>query len=191
MYDFFQLQYAARFYFSVALFSTLLFVLKLFVFCDDDFGGEDGIGDSSSHSDSDDAFAFLSLQSILAFLMGFGWSGLAGAREWKLGAALSFAVALGFGCLFMFISAFLMSKLKKLNEINVVDLRECIDRIGKSYTRFSPKSAGQIQIEINGRLATVGAVNNSADEIKSFDIIKVVRVENDVLYIEKITEEGE
>ncbi|MDR1333761.1 MAG: hypothetical protein LBJ71_00920 [Holosporaceae bacterium] len=193
LYDFFQHQHVAKFYLVVALSSTFLFVLKLFVFCDcdTDFDGGDEICDSSHHSDSNEAFTFLSFQSVLAFLMGFGWIGLAGIKEWELGITFSFVVAIAFGCLFMFLSALLMSKIKKLNEVNVINLTECTNKIGKSYTRFSPKSGGQIQVEINGRLATVSAVNNSTDEIRAFDVIKVVRVENDILYIENITEKGE
>ena len=34
-------------------------------------------------------------------------------------------------------------------------------------------------------LTVEDAINNSSDEIKAFDSIKVVKIENDTLYIEK------
>lgn len=177
----------AGFYFAIAAFSTVLFILKLLIFS---FSGVDSdlhIHETDVGSvEGDPSFTFLSVQSALAFLMGFGWLGLAGIREFGLGMKFSFLLALGVGFFFMYLSARLMYQVKKLNNIPKVDYNDCINKSGKAYNRFAPNGSGQIQIDINGRLATVSAVNASAEEINSFEQIKVVKAENNVLYIEKL-----
>ncbi|GHU15730.1 hypothetical protein FACS189449_13520 [Alphaproteobacteria bacterium] len=74
----------------------------------------DDVGDTAQHSEY---FRFLSLQSVLAFLMGFGWIGFAGVREWHLNAWLSFVIAVVAGAAFMALSMWLMFQVKKLNKV--------------------------------------------------------------------------
>lgn len=45
---------------------------------------------------------------------------------------------------------------------------------------------GQVEIEINGQLSVVNASNNTEEQINAFDLIRVVRVSDDLLYIEKV-----
>lgn len=173
------------FYFALAMFSTVLFILKLAIFS---FAGSDADLHIHETDVTDPSFTFLSVQSVLAFLMGFGWIGLAGIREFGLGIKLSSLLALVVGLFFMYLSARLMYQVKKLNSgVTKVDYNVCIDKPGKAYVRFAPNGSGQIQIDLNGRLATLGAINASSEEINSFEQIKVVKVENNILYIEKLS----
>jgi hypothetical protein len=57
--------------------------------------------------------------------------------------------------------------------------------IAKAYTNFEPKGQGQIEITVNGQLSVEEAVNTSDEFIKSFDEVKVIKYENNKLYIEK------
>ncbi len=52
---------------------------------------------------------------------------------------------------------------------------------------FTPNGQGKIQIEFTGRIEEFDARNNTEVEIKSFEPIKVVKVENNEIYIEKDT----
>ncbi|GHU15727.1 hypothetical protein FACS189449_13510 [Alphaproteobacteria bacterium] len=61
-----------------------------------------------------------------------------------------------------------------------------VNRVGKAYTRFSPHGVGQIQIELDGKLSVVDAVSRFPEEIKAFEQIRVVAVESNVIYIEKL-----
>ena len=79
-----------------------------------------------------------------------------------------------------------MTLVKKLEKTVVKDKTTALNKIGKAYTDFAPKGQGRIEIEINGQLTVAEAINNTEDEIKSFDAIKVVKVENELLYIEKV-----
>jgi len=40
-------------------------------------------------------------------------------------------------------------------------------------------------VELNGRLATINATNKTRDEIKAFELIKVVTVVSNTIYVEK------
>jgi len=171
-------------YFYIALVATILYVIKTFVFSI--FGG-----DAEVHTDfdmaveTDTSFDFLSIQSILAFLMGFGWLGLACLKEWNTGVKLSLVFALIFGFILMFVSAYLMCCIKKLNKNVKKDFSVCVGKSAKAYTKISASGNGQIEIDINGQLSIEKAVNLSAEDIEAFAPVKVVKFEDNKLYIEK------
>ena len=85
----------------------------------------------------------------------------------------------------MLFFSFMFSQIKKMEFIPKNDLKELVDKTGKAYTRFQANSSGQIQIDFNSKLATLDAVNIGEEEINSFELIKVVKVENDIIYIKK------
>ena len=85
----------------------------------------------------------------------------------------------------MFFFDWLISQFKKLEQTPKVSYDELIGRVGKAYLNFPPKGNGKIQIEHNAKLDTLDAKNATDFEIKSFDSIKVVKVENNEIYIEK------
>jgi membrane protein implicated in regulation of membrane protease activity len=172
----------SKFYFIIAVASTVLFVLKIALFSFTDCDSDNGFDD---HGDGGSSFSFLTLQSVLAFLMGFGWIGLAGINEWKFGVLPSFVIAFVVGAAFMFMSAWLMLQVRKLDKIHKTDLNKLLNKKCKTYTGFSPNGVGQIQTEVDGRLATISATNNAADEIGAFEEVKVVSVKDNIIYIEK------
>lgn len=179
-------QNAAQYYCYLAWFATIFFVIKLAIFWF--FGGGDAevSADFNTETDTDGSFHFISLQSILAFLMGFGWMGYAAAGSFEMSFFASLGSAFGVGILFMLCTAWLMSQMKKLEKTVKKDKATAVDKIGKAYTDFAPKGQGRVEVEINGQLTVAEAMNNTEEEIKSFDAIKVVKVENELLYIEKV-----
>ena len=66
------------------------------------------------------------------------------------------------------------------------DKTTALNQVGKAYTSFEPNSTGQIEVDINGQLSVVNAKNATSDKINAFDAVKVVKVEDDLLYIEKV-----
>lgn len=173
-------------YYYIALFSTILFVLKLIIF--NFIGGTSEVfSDFNTEIDTDPSFSFISVQSVMAFLMGFGWMGYAGIKQFGFNNLTSLIAAFGVGLAFMVMVSILMSLLRKLEENKTINKSEALNRKGKAYTAFKPHGHGQIEIEINGKLSVVEAINDSEEEIKSFDMIIVKKVEENVLYIEKIS----
>lgn len=179
-------QNAVVYYYYLAWFATILFVIKLAVFWI--FGGGDSevSSDFNTETDTDGTFHFISLQSILAFLMGFGWMGYAAITAFNLEYLATFGCAFAVGLIFLFGSAYLMTMVKKLEKTVKKDKATAVDKIGKAYTDFAPKGQGRVEIEIAGQLTVAEAVNSTEEEIKAFDQVKVIKVENDLLYIEKV-----
>lgn len=178
-------QNAVQYYYYLAWFATILFVIKLIIFSI--FGGGDAevSADFNTETDTDSSFSFISLQTILAFLMGFGWMGYAALNTYKMGQLSAFGSAFGVGLIFLLATGYLMSMVRKLEKTVKKDKSTAVDKIGKAYTDFAPKGQGRIEIEINGQLTVAEATNDTEEEIKAFAAVKVVKIENDLLYIRK------
>lgn len=172
-------------YYYIALFFTILFVLKLIIF--NFIGGDTEVfSDFTTEIDTDPSFNFVSVQSILAFFMGFGWMGYAGLKQFQFSALNNFIYAVIVGLIFMSVTAFLMFCVRKLEKVVKKDKTSALNRVGKAYTNLEPNGIGQVEIEINGQLSVVDAKNNTDDFIKAFDLVRVVKVYDDLLHIEKI-----
>lgn len=171
-------------YYYIALFATILYVLKLILYM---FVGGDSevFADFNSEIDIDPSFNFLSIQTIIAFFMGFGWMGYSGLKQFEFSQLRTFLIAVVVGLIFMFGTALLMYSIKKLENNVKKDKSEALNQVARAYTNFEPKAQGQIEIEINGQLSVVDASNITDEQIKSFELVKVVKVENDLLYVEK------
>lgn len=169
----------------ISLFSTIFYIVKmcLFLFLGGDIEVE---ADFDSLTDTDPSFSFFSIQSMLAFFMGFGWVGLAALTQFDVGVLVSLVCAFLVGVFFMFLSAWLMLMIKKLDKRIVVDLNTVVGTVGKAYTSFNPKSEGQIEIVVNNKLDIWKAVNLTDEKIEAFAQIKVEKVEDNKLYIVKI-----
>jgi len=169
---------------AISIFATVLYIIKLIIFIL--IGGDVEVNaDFDSITETDISFNFLSIQSILAFFMGFGWSGLAALTQFETDAKLTILIALIIGFAFMYMSAFLMYSIKKLNKTIKVDLNELNGKHGKAYTSIEPKAEGQIEIILNNKLSILNAINISDEKINSFEQIKVEKIENNQIYITK------
>lgn len=173
-----------KIYYYIALFSTILFTLKLLIFS---LTGADSevSADFTTEIDTDCSFNFLSIQAIMAFFMGFGWMGYATLKQFSMSIIGSFFSALGVGIIFFLTTAFLMFGIKKLEKRVKKDKTTAQGKLAKAYTKFAPHGRGQIEVEINGQLTITDAINISEETINSFEIIKVIEVKNDLLYIKK------
>jgi len=171
-------------YYYIALTATILFIIKLFIFAV--FGGDAEVSSDFNDSfETDTSFDFLSMQSILAFLMGFGWVGLACLQGMGLRIRYAILISLVVGFAMMYFSAWVMCCVKKLNHRVKKDYSKCVGLKGRSYTSFAPHSKGQIEINFNDQLSIQDAINDTDNEIKSFTNIKVTKYENGTLYIEQ------
>jgi hypothetical protein len=172
-----------RIFFFIAIISTVLFLLKLAVFSFVDIDSADADFDADS---GDGGFTFFSLQSILAFFMGFGWLGLTSGTEWNLGTVCSFAIALVAGCICLFLSVLLMFLVKKLNYTPKRDLSTLIGTSVSAYVQFAPHSKGQVLANFCGKSTIIPAINDSDDHIKAFETITIVSVKHDTIYVRKV-----
>ena len=170
-------------YWYIAVFSTIFFVIKLALFSI--FGGDVEVhADFNASFETETSFDFISIQSILAFLMGFGWFGLTCLKQWHLSTWLTLLLSAIFGLILMTLSAYLMSCIKKLNKTVKKDKTTCVGQMAKAYTNFAPNGIGQIEVDIEGQLSIENAINTTDKEIKSFSQVKILKYENNTFYVE-------
>ena len=175
-----------QYYYYIGLFATIFFIIKLIIFSV--AGGDSEVfGDFNTETDTDISFNFFSIQSVLAFFMGFGWMGYAGLKQFNIDSQIeNLIISLVVGFIFMLVSSTLMFLAKKLEKNVKKDKSSAINKTGKAYTSFAPNGAGQVEIEINGQLSVVEAQNVSNEGINSFESVVVTSVKDDVLYIKKV-----
>ncbi len=180
------------FYFVLAVTGTLLFTIRLALM----MFGIDGAGDFDTDMDADGMggleahgdFSLFSMFSILSFMMGAGWLGLAARLDWGLGPvpAAIYAGLFGFGLMFM--SSFAIFQMRKLTQTSRYDPKSAIGKTGSVYMRIpaSGSGRGQVQLSGGGRRRTVEAITQGA-EIESFVTVKIVDVRDDgVLVVERV-----
>lgn len=169
---------------AVSIFSTVFYIIKLALFIL--VGGDVEIdSDFDSITETETSFSFLSIQSILAFFMGFGWAGLAALSQFQSSGKIALLIAIVVGFAFMYLSAYLMFSIKKLNKKIKIDYNQLVGKTGKAYTSIEAKSEGQIEISLNNKLSILNAINNTDEKINAFTQIKVEKIEDKKIYIIK------
>ena len=162
----------------LAMVGTLLFVIRLSMAL---FSGGDG-GDFDADGDigTDASFTLFSLLSVMAFIMGTGWMGLAARIDWDLGRPVSALLSVGFGTTMMLLASGLMFMTRKLNRDVQYDVRTAVGKTARVYLTLPPRGEGegQIEVSVSGRKKVLPAVSNGA-QIEAFTAVKVVDVRDD------------
>jgi hypothetical protein len=172
-------------YFIMAAVGTVLFVLRLVLAL---FGGDGGDFDTDLDVDTDSSFTLFSLLSVLSFIMGAGWMGLACRIDWGLGRVPSLLIAVGFGTVMMFLASGLMVLTRKLNRNVQYNVRTAIGRTGRVYMMVPAKGQGQgkVEVSVSGRLKVLAAISNG-EEIAAFTDVKVIDArDDDSVIVEKV-----
>lgn len=156
---------------------TLLFVIRLVMAM---FGGDGGDFDADVDAGTDASFTLFSLLSVMAFIMGTGWMGLAARIDWGLSRPVSVVIAVSFGVVMMFLASGLMFWTRKLNRTVTYDVKSAVGRTARVYMTIPAKGAGQgkVQVSVSGRHMTVNAISTGA-EIPAFTDVRVVDTRDD------------
>ena len=144
--------------------------------------------DISSHADIAD-FRLLSMQSVIAFLCIFGWSGIAalscGMPAW---GAIILGAVLGFGAMFLVAKIIqLSSKLTQNGNFNVNNL---LGESGTVYIPIPPKGqgTGKINISCGERFLEFDAVYEGDNTIATGCAVRVVDIiAGSTLVVEKMS----
>jgi len=195
------LGFAQQFFFVVAVFSTLVFlvqlVLTLMGIGDQDVGGvdvPDGFDlDHPGMEAHSTGAGMLSVRTVLAFLVGFGWAGvLAFAYDFHI--ILVLAIASFVGLIFMSVVFLLMRAIYSLSDVGTVDLRNARGQAGTVYTPIpaSKTGKGQIQVTVQGRLREVPSITDEAESLPTGTPVRVVRVlDGGIVLVRKLEVENE
>ena len=167
-----------------ALVGSGIFVIRLILmfagFLDLDVPVGDGDMDATELLDSDDAFRLFSLQSIAAFLMGFGWGGLLGLFSLDLSPAGSVAMGMGVGAAFVWLITWLMQAVYALQSSGNIAIEDAAGRSGEVYVTIpgGGQGSGQVRLTIGQRQRLYRAVTEG-EAIASQARVRVTRVNDD------------
>ena len=168
-------------YQAMAIIGTALFGIRIVLML---LGGDGGLDLDIDHDAIDGVpadhgfFAWFSLLSILAFLMGAGWMGLACREQWGLDATLSAFIAAGFGFLLMYLAALCLAAMRNMDSSGNYDIEHAVGATGRVYRKIPARGegTGEIEITVDARRKVLPATSVGA-AIESFASARVVSVE--------------
>lgn len=150
--------------------------------------GFDGAMDGDSAIEHGSGLQVLSIRTIIAFLAGFGWTG-AIVREAGKGVPLSVGAALVVGILLMLGVFWMMRGLYSLRQSGSLDYINAVGEVGTVYVTIPAAGGGegQIQVLVQGRLATVAAMTDGDVPIPSGRKVRVThKVSISTLKVEQV-----
>jgi len=154
-----------------------------------DLHGEMSHGDAvpGGHEDGMPGPGLLSLRTLLAFFIGFGWGG---AFLLRLGLPIQLAVlgAVAIGGVFFLLVFWLMGLVYNLAESGTVDLRNAVGQVGTVYLPVPPQRTGQgqVQVRVQGRLRELPAMTDAAERLPTGTPVRVIAMlAPDLVLVEK------
>lgn len=136
--------------------------------------------DVDADGDSSEAFKILSLQTISAFLMGFGWGGLGAYRGggWPLLISLPFALVCGVGMVWLL--AKLLRAIYQLQSTGNIPMYHALEAEGTVYAGIPAVGGGvgQVRVIIDDREVFYRAVSDGA-ELPRNEKVRVVAINDD------------
>ena len=171
---------------GIALPSTIIFVIQLIMtLAGGDTDDLDVDHDGDFDGDHGDGMHILSVKSVLAFLMFYGWGGLAAIQKGMLVWWGVSGISLVIGIIMMLFTAWLFFMLLKLQSSGTMIITNAIGKQGEVYLTIPAKKSGtgKIQIIIQGGYKTLDAVTEDTEDIKTGSFVEVLDVINDTLVV--------
>ena len=173
---------ASKIYFGIALFSTLVLLIQLFLsifgFGDGaDFDTDVDLGvDASAHHGLSGigGITYFSVSSITAFLSFFGWVGFFFARD-GLWAIPTFFLSFIAGLVALLAVAFLLHFVQGMASSGNVKIDDAIGELGTVYLKI-PKGknqSGAVNVNVHETLKEYRAVSEDGHEISTGTRVKV------------------
>ena len=165
---------------AASVFQVLIFIGSLFTSHEFDHSADT----DTDTADSGEALKLLSLRGIVAFLVGFGWTGGLFLAK-GLSMVLVILMAIGAGIVFMAVILVIMRLLMSMKADGTLDYANAIGQTGHAYITIPARRAGQGQVEvmIQGRLVTAHAVTDHHHPIIPQTEIVVLGVESGTLLV--------
>ena len=180
----------AGWYTAPAIIGTAVFTLRLILmltgvvgdFDMDDATDFDTEFDTDAHADSGHAFAILSINTVAAFLMGFGWAGLAAMKgsSWGDSTFLVALTALACGAAMVWLLTLLLKAMFDLQASGNISIKQTVGAEGSVYIEIPASHAGKgkIQLVIDKRQRFYDAITEG-EGIGRNARVRVNKVNND------------
>ena len=174
-------------FYGVAVFFSVLFLWQFITtliglsdsadgIAQDDLSADD-VGpdvDGGPHDHGIVAFKLLSVRSVIAFGMLFGW---AGALYLDAGLSIEDSVLRGFvwGAAGMALVAYFFYKVQHLSESHNRNLSSCIGNEGEVYIDIPENGTGQIRVMESGAVNYISARSKGGQPIQNKTPVRVLR----------------
>jgi len=152
-----------------------------------EIGGDGGLDldldidiDTDLHADHPGAeFGLLSIQSLSAFFLGYGWIGLAAYRFLNVGFTGAALIAVGAGVGVAWLMVYLLRTFLKLQNNTNVSIMQAVGLVGEVYATVPPvgEGKGEIILVINQSQHNYFATQESEDPIPTHTRVRVVRAD--------------
>jgi len=169
-------------FFGAGILATfVVFVQMVLMVFGSEIGGDMELDAGGEHSAG---LEFLSIHTIAAFFMGFGWIGggvLAGTSSLLLAVPAGLVTGVIFGAVIFYI----LGSLRRFDERFNVDPRNAIGQTAKVYIPIPANRTGEGQIELKfqGRYQVVAAVTSSGDPLPAQTPVLVVDLADDNVFV--------
>jgi hypothetical protein len=170
-----------------AILGTFYFLVRLVLMLAGMGGGGDlhagdggDVAAGGAHGDSTDALKVLSIHSFAAFLMGFGWGGLAAHHGFDVRWSIALLWGLAAGAAMVWIQGLALKALYDLQSSGTVSIESAVGAEGTVYVRIPAQGAGrgQVRVIVDGRERTYNAITEG-DPIERPARVRVVHVNED------------
>lgn len=185
---------AAQLFYLIAVLSSVILLIQLVLSLlgagGDHLAADGGGMDLSGHLDvgghdlsvhdvglHDVPVSVFSVRTVLAFFVGFGWTGVVMLRS-EVALLPTIAVATGVGILFLLVVFWLMTMIYRLSESGTVDYRNAQGQAGTVYLPIPAQGSGQgqVQLVVQGRMRELPAVTEEAESLPTGTRVRVVKV---------------
>ena len=160
-------------FYAIGLFSLAVLLLQILLTL---IGVGHHDADFSGHGDHDSGMGLLTVRTVTAFFVGFGWTGVIMLnRGHSMVAAI--AAGTGTGVVFLLATAFLIRNLLRLQSSGGnVDYNNAVGLVGTVYTTIPAAQAGggQIELMIQGRLMMAEAYTKATWNLRPNSKAKVI-----------------
>lgn len=131
------------------------------------------------------SFKLFTFQSIMAFLVVFGWTGAAMAANAAIPAFVTIVVSLLAGTAALFLTAWMFYSLLKLQNNGNVRLNNAVGMEGEVYIPIPPGGQGQgkVNLLLQGRWVECDAVNTGQQPLRTKQAVRVVGLQAGSLLI--------
>ena len=188
MIDWFSnLETLPKVYWSIALVSSLIFIIVMLMAF---LGGDaDDLGDLDTDMDADigAGFQFISFKNLVGFFTIFGWSGIA-CIDAGLGTIPTVIISIISGLAMMLVMATLFYFIYKLSDSGTLNYTNAIDAVGEVYLTIGAdrSSMGKVSVNVQGTVRELDALTDALIDLKSGTIIKVVDItSNGILIVDQ------
>ncbi|SEG60623.1 Membrane protein implicated in regulation of membrane protease activity [Halpernia humi] len=170
----------------LAAFASLIFIFQTILTLLGTHSGDLSTDFDADTNHFDAPFVLFTFRNLINFLLGFGWTGVAFYGKYSDTLVVIFAAVVGIIFVAMFF--FIIKQMLKLQEDNSFKIENTLGKTAQVYMNIPPhkNGIGKIQMSIKGSFHELEAVTEESETIFASEMVKVVKVENQILIVEKI-----